>query len=56
MIATLVQHNQYCQDKFVEVPTYIHKLISLVETDPEDEVRVKALHALSSKSSIIMFK
>ncbi|XP_050438577.1 uncharacterized protein LOC126844428 isoform X2 [Adelges cooleyi] len=47
LIATLVQHNPYCQDKFMEEPSYINLLMSLVNTDPVDDVRVKALHALS---------
>lgn len=50
LIATLVQHNPYCQDKFIEHPTYTRLLMNLVEKDDADEVRVKALHALSSKT------
>lgn len=49
LIATLVQHNPYCQDKFSSEPTYIQMLMSLVETDPVDDVKIKAFHALSSK-------
>ncbi|XP_050530712.1 uncharacterized protein LOC126899670 [Daktulosphaira vitifoliae] len=47
LIATLVQNNPYCQDKFMEESSYIQLLISIVQTDSTDEVRVKALHALS---------
>lgn len=49
LIATLVQHNVYCQEKFFDNPTYIHLLMSLVENDLEMEVRIKALHAISSE-------
>ncbi|VVC44175.1 Armadillo-type fold,Armadillo-like helical,Nucleotide exchange factor Fes1 [Cinara cedri] len=48
VIATLVQNNPYCQDKFIEHPSYIRLLISLIEKDTIDEVRVKGLHAISS--------
>lgn len=50
LIATLVQHNAYCQDKFIENLTYMEILMDLVEKDPEEEVRNKALHAISSES------
>lgn len=50
LIATLVQHNPYCQEKFIEHSTYTRMLMDLVENDPVDEVRVKSLHAISSES------
>lgn len=50
LIATLVQHNAYCQDKFFENLTYIKTLMDVVEKDPEEEVRIKALYAISSES------
>lgn len=34
----------------MENPIYIRMLISLVEQDVQDEVRVKAFHAISSES------
>lgn len=48
LIATLVRHNPYCQDKFIDESSYVHMLINLVETDPVNEVQIKALCALSS--------
>ncbi|XP_015371594.1 PREDICTED: uncharacterized protein LOC107167177 [Diuraphis noxia] len=48
LISTLVQHNPYCQEKFMENPNYLKALISMVENDLNDEVRVKALAAISS--------
>lgn len=53
MIATVVQHNPYCQDKFIENPAYMRLLISLVESDIVEDVRVKALHAISSKTVFV---
>lgn len=49
MIATLVQNNPYCQEKFIENPAFLSLLINLAEHDTEQTVRVKALHAISSK-------
>lgn len=49
LIATLLQHNPYCQGKFIECTNYTEKLMHLVQNDPADEVRVKSLHALSSE-------
>lgn len=48
LIAKLVQHNPYCQEKFMENPNYLKALISMVENDLDDEVRIKALAAISS--------
>lgn len=48
LISTLVQHNPYCQEKFMENPSYPKALMSLVENDLNDEVRIKALGAISS--------
>lgn len=53
LISTLVQHNPFCQEQFIEHPQYIHLLISLVDEDSVDEVRIKALHAISSKLFIM---
>lgn len=52
LITTLVQHNPYCQEKFMENTNYLKALISMVENDPNDEVRIKALSAISSESQI----
>jgi len=52
LIAKLVQHNPYCQEKFMENTKYPKALISMVENDPNDEVRIKALAAISSESQI----
>ncbi|XP_060845081.1 uncharacterized protein LOC132924671 [Rhopalosiphum padi] len=48
LISTLVQNNPYCQEKFMENTNYLKALISMVENDNDDEVRVKALAAISS--------
>jgi len=50
LITTLVQHNPYCQEKFMENTNYLKALMSIVENDLNDEVRVKALSAISSES------
>jgi hsp70-interacting protein len=47
LIGTLVQNNPFCQNKFIEYPTYINLLMKLVETDLDNKVCVKALHAIS---------
>jgi len=52
LISTLVQNNPYCQEKFMENPNYLKALMSMVENDLNDEVRVKALAAISSESQI----
>lgn len=49
LIATLAQNNSYCQEKFFDHPAYICLLMSLVENDPEMDVRIKALLAISSE-------
>lgn len=48
LITTLVQNNPYCQEKLMENINYLRALISLVENDLDDEVRIKALTAISS--------
>lgn len=45
----MVQHNAYCQEKFIDHPTYINLLIDMVEKDKNLNVRIKALHAISCK-------
>jgi len=49
LIAALVQNNPYCQEKFIEHPSYINLLMDLVENDDDVEVRTKALYAISCK-------
>ncbi|KAE9534087.1 hypothetical protein AGLY_008823 [Aphis glycines] len=57
LITTLVQNNPYCQEKLMENINYLRALISLVENDLDDEVRVKALTAISSlvRNSVTVF-
>lgn len=55
LISTVVQHNAYCQDKFMEEPKFIDLLIDLVKNDLIDEVRIKSLHAISSKLFVICY-
>lgn len=52
LISTIVQHNPYCQDKFIEIPAYMRFLMSLVENDSVEDVRVKAFLAISSKTLV----
>jgi len=49
LIGSLVQNNPYCQEKFIEHPTYINLLMNVVENDIEIDVRTKALYAISCK-------
>lgn len=55
LVATLVQHNAHCQEKFMENPAYLSTVMSLVENDPNEEVRIKALGAVSSELQIICY-
>ncbi|XP_025206285.1 hsp70-binding protein 1-like [Melanaphis sacchari] len=47
LISSLVQQNPYCQEKFMENPKYLNALMSMVENDPNDDVRIRALSAIS---------
>lgn len=47
LIAGLVQNNLYCQEKFIEHPTYINLLMNVAENDVDVEVRIKAFFAIS---------
>ncbi|KAJ9577159.1 hypothetical protein L9F63_006281 [Diploptera punctata] len=46
ILAELTQNNPYCQDRVLEADL-LPDLLSLVDTDPNDNVRVKSLYALS---------
>jgi len=51
MISMLVQ-NPYCLKKYMENTDRLKELMSMVENDNNDEVRVKALVAITSESQI----
>lgn len=55
LIGVLVQNNPYCQNKFIEYPTYINLLMKLVETDLDNKVCVKALHAISCECLLLSY-
>eukprot|EP00095_Tigriopus_kingsejongensis_P011716 snap_masked-scaffold452_size166894-processed-gene-0.28 protein:Tk11716 transcript:snap_masked-scaffold452_size166894-processed-gene-0.28-mRNA-1 annotation:"unknown" len=46
LFAELVQNNPYCQEKIVK-EEFLPKFLALVESDPDETCRVKALYALS---------
>lgn len=46
LIAELSQNNPFCQEKVLEAG-YMPILLSMVDTDPHDQARVKALYAVS---------
>lgn len=46
LIAELTQNNPFCQERILEAG-YMPILLSMVDTDPSDMARVKALYAIS---------
>lgn len=46
LLAVCVQNNPYCQKAAMEM-NILPKLITLLETDPSDKVKIKALYAIS---------
>lgn len=49
IIAELTQNNPYCQEKVLEAGL-MPMLLNMVDTDPSEQSRIKALYALSCKS------
>jgi len=48
LLAVCVQNNPYCQKAAMEM-NILPKLITLLESDPSDQVKIKALYAISCK-------
>ena len=48
LIAELSQNNPFCQEKMLEAG-YMPILLSMVDTDPCEQARIKALYAVSCK-------
>lgn len=48
LIAELTQNNPFCQEKVLEAG-FMPILLSIVDTDPSDMARIKALYAVSCK-------
>lgn len=48
IIAELAQNNSFCQDKLLEAGVF-PVLLSMIDTDPSELARIKALHAVSCK-------
>ncbi|XP_034952564.1 hsp70-binding protein 1 [Chelonus insularis] len=46
VIAELTQNNPYCQDKILQMGL-VPILLSMVDTDPSDQAKIKALYAIS---------
>lgn len=50
VIAELAQNNPFCQERFLETGLF-PILLNMVDTDPAETVRIKALYAVSCKSN-----
>lgn len=48
LIAELAQNNPFCQEKFLETGLF-PTLLNMIDTDPAESVRIKALYAVSCK-------
>lgn len=48
IIAELAQNNPFCQDKLLEAGVF-PILLSIIDTDPSEQARIKALYAVSCK-------
>lgn len=48
IIAELAQNNPFCQDKLLEAGVF-PVLLSMIDTDPSEQARIKALYAVSCK-------
>lgn len=48
IIAELAQNNPFCQNKLLEAGVF-PVLLSIIDTDPSEQTRVKALYAVSCK-------
>lgn len=46
LLAVCVQNNPYCQKAAMEMKL-LPKLVTLLETDPSNQVKIKALYAIS---------
>lgn len=48
VIAELAQNNPFCQERFLETALF-PVLLNMIDTDPAEAVRIKALYAVSCK-------
>lgn len=48
IIAELAQNNPFCQDKLLETGVF-PILLAIIDTDPSEQARIKALYAVSCK-------
>lgn len=48
VIAELAQNNPFCQERFLETGLF-PILLNMIDTDPAETVRIKALYAVSCK-------
>lgn len=49
VIGELAQNNPFCQAKILETESLLPMLLSMIDEDPSDQTRVKALYAVSCK-------